>query len=97
MPTARPRHTLTETEDLRDVLDRARNRFPEAPSRKALLEAVIRLGDEELRRLERAEVAQKARERERLERLVALSTGMRAGIDFSVLERVRHDGYANMA
>jgi len=97
MPTTRPRHTLTETDDLRDVLDRARRRFPEARSRKALLEAVIRLGDEELRRLERLEEAQDAHERERLERLIALSTGTRAGIDFSILERVRHDEYPDLA
>lgn len=37
MPTTRPRHTLTETEALADVLDRAAVRFPEAAANRAEL------------------------------------------------------------
>jgi hypothetical protein len=93
MPTSRPRHTLTETDELRDVLDRAQALFPEARSRKALLEQLVKLGDAELRRRQREEQEERARVRERLEYLADASTGIRPGIDFDALERIRHEHY----
>ena len=95
MPTSRPRHTLTETDELRDVLDRAQAQFPRARSRKALLEQLIRLGDAELRRRQREQQEAQQRVRERLEYLADVSTGARPGIDFDALERIRHERYSD--
>jgi hypothetical protein len=91
MPTSRPRHTLTETDQLREVLDRAQALFPDASSRKAALEQVIRLGDSELRRQEALRDADAAERRGRIDYLATLSPGNEPGLDFSALRRVRHE------
>lgn len=93
MPTSRPRHTLTETDALKDTLDRASELFPDAPSRTALLHAVIELGDTELRRRDREAAERQAQDAERLRYLAAVSTGQLAGIDADELRAVRHRGY----
>jgi hypothetical protein len=86
MPTSRPRHAFTETDELRELLDRARAHFPAAPSRKALLAELLRLGDAELRRREAAE-----RREAGLRYLADVSTGRKPGLDFEDLKRVRHE------
>lgn len=94
MPTSRPRHTLTETDELRDALDRAMETFPEARSRKALLHELIRLGGEEVQRRQEARREHDAARRARLEQLAEISTGDRPVLDFDLLARVRHDELA---
>jgi hypothetical protein len=97
MPTSRPRHTLTETDELRELLDRARARFPDAPSRSALLWSVLRVGDAELRRREAVDREREAERQRDVGRLARISTGDEPGIDFDALERVRHEGYGDLA
>lgn len=62
MPTTRPRHTLTETDELAAALDEAARRWPEdADSRSRLLLRLIEAGqqalDEERKRRRRRRLA----------------------------------------
>lgn len=70
MPTTRPRYTVTDTGDLRALLDAAQRRWPQIADRKELLLRLAReghdaleLGDRELAGQERRERAQVALER----------------------------------
>lgn len=47
MPTTRPRHLITESDELADALDRAREHFP-GQSRAELIRSLARLGAEAL-------------------------------------------------
>lgn len=49
MPTARPRHTITETDDVAEALDLAAARWPEdGDSRRRLLLRLVKAGSEAL-------------------------------------------------
>lgn len=67
MPTTRPRYTLTDTGQVRELLDAAQRRWPEIADRKQLLlklaeegRNALELGDRELEAEERRERAQVA-------------------------------------
>lgn len=62
MPTARPRHTLTETDELRTALELAAQRWPEDAERPSrLLMRLVKAGEQTIEPLQR-----RARERRRL-------------------------------
>ncbi len=93
MPTSRPRHTLTETDELKDVLDRARQFFPDVESRAGLIHALLALGAEELKRQE-ARLARVEQERlAQLGYLADISTGRIDALDPTALTAVRHARY----
>jgi hypothetical protein len=74
MPTTRPRHTLTETDELAAALDEAARRWPEdAGSRSRLLLRLVKTG-------QRALQAERGRQRDRrlaaLERTAGALTGV---------------------
>lgn len=48
MPTARPRLTITETDEVADALDEAAARWPEVRSRRELLLRLVETGREVL-------------------------------------------------
>lgn len=49
MPTTRPRHTITESEEVARALDDARERWPEIESRGQLLVRLIAAGHSAIR------------------------------------------------
>jgi len=55
MPTTRPRYTVTDTGQLRGLLDEAQRRWPEIESRKELLLRLAQTGHESLRSDEAAQ------------------------------------------
>ena len=60
VPTIRPRHVITETDELAHALDAAAARWPEiAGNRTALLKRMIREATEELARGEAARIAER--------------------------------------
>ncbi|MBA2513344.1 MAG: hypothetical protein H0V26_03315 [Solirubrobacterales bacterium] len=61
MPTARPRLTITETDDVARALDDAAARWPDVPSRQQLLLKLLAQGHEALRS-GRAEDAERRRQ-----------------------------------
>lgn len=48
MPTTRPRYQVTDSGEVRELLDAAQERWPEIPDRKGLLIALARRGAETL-------------------------------------------------
>jgi hypothetical protein len=85
MPTARPRLTITETDELADTLDAAAARWPEIRSRRELLLRLVEQGREVLDR-ERTEVS--ARRRDAVRRTSGALTG---SYEPGYLERLRDD------
>jgi hypothetical protein len=74
MPTTRPRHTLTETEDLAAALELAAQRWPEDASRPSrLLLRLVKAG-------ERAIAPQQQRARERRRRAIERHHGQFTGV-----------------
>ena len=84
MPTTRPRHVITETDEVARALDAAAKRWPEDRDRRAKL--VLRLLGEGYRSLTAGEVA--AGRREVLRRTSGLLTGVYGP---SYLEELRQD------
>ena len=85
MPTARPRLTITETDEIAATLDAAAARWPEVRSRRELLLRLVEHGREVLDR-ERGEAA--AQRREAIQRTSGALTG---AYEPGYLERLRHD------
>jgi hypothetical protein len=74
VPTTRPRHTLTETEELAEALDEAARRWPEdAQSRSRLLLRLVEAGRQAI-----AEEGEREREQRRaaIERAAGSLTGV---------------------
>lgn len=62
MPTTRPRHVVTETDDIAAALDLAVKRWPEiADSRSRLLVALVKEGAEHLREVEESALEERLR------------------------------------
>lgn len=73
MPTARPRHTITETEAVARALDAAQHRWPDERSRQRLLLRLIEEGD----RTVRSDVTRQTHERvEMIKRASGAGSGM---------------------
>lgn len=51
MPTTKPRYTVTDTGDLRELLDRAERRWPDVRDRKELLLKLAAAGERALEQL----------------------------------------------
>lgn len=76
MPTTKPRHTLTETEDLAAALDAAARRWPEdARSRTRLLLRLVEAGERAINREHEFDLA---RRRAAVERTAGALTGVYA-------------------
>ena len=74
MPTTRPRHIITETDDIASALDDAARRWPEdASSRAALLRRLVEEGH-------RAVVEWRARDREERRRAIQRAAGSMTGV-----------------
>jgi hypothetical protein len=86
MPTSRPRHTITETEDVARALDRAARRWPRDASRRGRL--LMRLVQEGNRALEHADEEQRNRRAAAVQRTAGALTGVYAP---GYLERLRDD------
>lgn len=84
MPTTRPRHTLTETDELAAALEAAAVRWPEdAASRTALLLRLIQAGQQTI-------AADREQERERRRAAVEHTAGTLTGVyGAGYLERLR--------
>lgn len=93
VPTTRPRHTFTETDDLREVIRRARAVLGDERSPKSLLREVIRLGDAELRRRQAEEEERQRERRAKLQSLADWCAAGMPGLDREALARIRHEGY----
>lgn len=73
VPTARPRHTITETEAVGRALDTAQRRWPDERNRQRLLLRLIEEGD----RTVRSEVTKQAQRRtEMIKRASGAASGM---------------------
>jgi hypothetical protein len=57
VPTTRPRHAVTETDDIAQALDVAARRWPAEPSRQRLLLRLIKEGERAVLAGEKARVA----------------------------------------
>jgi hypothetical protein len=76
MPTTKPRHTVTETEDLAAALDAAARRWPEdAGSRTRLLLRLVEAGERTINREHELDLA---RRRAAVERTAGALTGVYA-------------------
>jgi hypothetical protein len=76
MPTTKPRHTVTETEDLAAALDAAARRWPEdAGSRTRLLLRLVEAGEQTINREHELDLA---RRRAAVERTAGALTGVYA-------------------
>jgi hypothetical protein len=84
VPTSKPRHIVTETDDVRAALDRAGRHFPELDRKRLLLE-LVRVGDDALRT--REEPRTRSREA-RLAYLEDVSMRRTDAVDWSVLADV---------
>jgi hypothetical protein len=74
MPTTRPRHVLTETDELTQALEHAARRWPQDAKRPSrLLARLVEAGDEAIRDEER-------RTRERRRRAVEATAGRFTGL-----------------
>jgi hypothetical protein len=86
MPTTRPRHTLTETDELAAALDTAARRWPEdAQSRSRLLLRLVQAGQRAIS--EECDLG-RARRRATIERTAGALTGVYPP---DYLERLRGD------
>lgn len=73
MPTVRPRHTITETEEVHAALERAAQRWPDERDRPGrLLLALVRAGD---KALESDDADRAARRRDAVRRSAGTLTG----------------------
>ena len=86
MPTTRPRHVVTETDEVARALDDAANRWPaEAGNRRRLLLRLVEEGHQAVTRHQRELVAQR---RNAIERVSGSLTGV-YGPDY--LKELRQD------
>ena len=85
MPTARPRLTITETDDVAEALDAAAARWPDVRSRRELLLRLVEQGREVIDS-ERRETT--GRRREAIRRTSGALTGV---YEPGYLERLRGD------
>ena len=74
MPTTRPRHTVTESEDLTATLDAAARRWPEDEHRRSRL--LLRLVQEGRRAVDDDAAARVERRRAAIERTAGIFTGL---------------------
>ena len=86
VPTARPRHVITETDEVRRALDAAAKRWPEDRDRRAKL--VLRLLNEGYRALGETAGEVAAERREALRRTSGVLTGVYGP---GYLEELRQD------
>jgi hypothetical protein len=86
MPTARPRHTITETDEVARALDDAARRWPEDESARARL--LLRLLEEGHRAIAEERADATARRRAAIERTSGMLTG---AYGQGYLERLRDD------
>lgn len=84
MATTRPRHTITETDDVAAALDVAADRWPDEP-RAELLRRLVDIGR---RSLEREDLDEQARRLEAIRRSSGMVRGVYAPDE---LERLRED------
>lgn len=70
MPTTRPRYTVTDTGELRDILDLAQRRWPEVTDRRQLLMKLVLAGSNAVSRevADADDRSRAARQRAALER-----------------------------
>jgi hypothetical protein len=73
MPTSRPRHTVTETDELRTALDDAAGRWPEDRSARSRL--LLHLAHEGHKAIKEQDAALEARRREGVRRTSGALTG----------------------
>lgn len=86
MPTTRPRHTITETDDVRQALDDAARRWPaERAARQRLL---VRLIEEGHRAISEQQAVETKRRRELIRRGAGALTGV---YPQGYLEELRRD------
>ena len=86
MPTERPRHTITETDDVADALDDAARRWPEDRDTRARL--LVRLVHEGHTAIRASRATESDERRRALERTVGTLTGV---YDEGYLTRLRDD------
>ena len=86
MPTSRPRHTVTETQEVAQALDRAAHHWPEAASKRGKL--LLRLVREGNRALEHAVNDERLRRQAAVERTAGALTGI---YPTDYLKRLRDD------
>lgn len=90
MPTTRPRHTITETPEVKDALDRVRERLPKG--QKVDYAELLMLGAEvKARRLGIEEAANRAA-RERLGEMIRTGS-FPWKTDFEAAEEVKRSGW----
>lgn len=85
MPSTRPRHTVTETEEIASALDLAQRRWPQERNRKALLILLIREGRKTV------EADEDTRVRERRTTICAVSGAATGMFSPGYLEELRGD------
>jgi hypothetical protein len=86
MPTSRPRHTITESDELRDAIDDAAKRWPEDRGARARL--LLHLAHEGHRALKAQDAAREDRRRDAVRRTSGALTG---AYDQGYLERLRSE------
>jgi len=85
MPTVRPRHVLTETDQVAAALDDAAKRWPDVTSRSKLLARLVEEGHRSL-------ISRTQRVREERAEAVASTSGIFNGLyEPGYLERLRED------
>lgn len=78
MPTTHPRYTVTDTGDLREMLDAAQRRWPEISDRRQLLLRLAEAGAERVAQEQESAEARHARQ-------VAAARRIREWVDVDVL------------
>jgi hypothetical protein len=86
MPTRRPRHVVTETDTVARALDAAAEHWPDDRRRRGRL--LVRLVEEGVRALERADDKEAARRRKAVAETRGALTGL-YGAEY--LDKLRHD------
>lgn len=71
VPTKKPRHTITASDEIELALSRQRRRFPRGTSDSVILGALIVKGDEAIGREEQAEAERESQRLSAAERLAA--------------------------
>lgn len=74
MPTSRPRHSITETDQVRAALDRAAERWPDDGERPGRL--LLRLIESGRHALDREEAEARERRRKAVRATAGMATGM---------------------
>lgn len=86
MPTSRPRHTITETDDVARALDRAADHWPQDASKRGqLLLHLVQAGN---RTLEHVDAEQRLRRQAAVQRTAGALTGVYPS---DYLRRLRDD------